>query len=148
MPRSNHRNAGLREGSNISTNLEHEWRIVDLAKSRWVLRIVERYEMHACCRSFSQPHRAAIPPSARCRATARIAPAIRRASSWVSEALKTDSTLPKKSTTLLARVGPSPGVRVRASQEIWLELALKLNRFESQTPALGKTASPGGQCRL
>jgi len=33
MPRSNHRNAGLREGGNISTNVEHEWRIVDLPKS-------------------------------------------------------------------------------------------------------------------
>ena len=60
----------------------------------------------------------------------------------MSEALKTDSTLPKKSTSLLARVGPSPGVRVRASHEIWLELALKLYGFESETAALGKTASP------
>src|SRR5712691_1981268 len=70
------------------------------------------------------------------------------ASSSVSEALRTDSMLPKNSTSLLARVGPSPGVRVRASHEIWLELALKLNGFESETAVLGKTASPGGQCRL
>lgn len=59
------------------------------------------------------------------------------ASSSVKEALDTPSTPPKNSTSRLARVGPNPGVKVKASHNIWL------GRFEagvadSETAALGK----------
>jgi len=37
----------------------------------------------------------------------------------VSVALSTLSTLPKNSTSRLERVGPRPGVRVKASHAIW-----------------------------
>src|SRR4051812_6299599 len=46
------------------------------------------------------------------------------ASSSVSDALNTPSTLPKNSTRRLARVGPRPGVSVSASHESWLGVAL------------------------
>jgi hypothetical protein len=44
----------------------------------------------------------------------------------VSVALSTPSTLPKNSTSRLDRVGPSPGVRVKASQAIWPGLAVEV----------------------
>lgn len=49
------------------------------------------------------------------------------ASSSISDALNTASMLPKNSTSRLPRVGPRPGVRVRASHESWFELAIRID---------------------
>src|SRR5260370_410848 len=55
------------------------------------------------------------------------------ASSSVSDALNTASMLPKNSTSRLPRVGPRPGVRVKASHESWFELAVGIDGLGSGT---------------
>src|SRR4051812_23534423 len=70
------------------------------------------------------------------------------ASSSVKDALNTPSTPPKNSTSRLARVGPKPVVKVKASHNV------RFGRFEaearsvdSETATLGKKP-PQQSCRL
>ena len=67
------------------------------------------------------------------------------ASSSLSDALKTRSTVPKNSTKRRDRVGPRPRVRVRASQRIWLESGWEVESFGSAAMmASGKEPSQDG----
>jgi hypothetical protein len=60
------------------------------------------------------------------------------ASSSVNVALNTCCTPAKNSTNRLARVGPSPGVRVSAGHKICWELTLDVEALVSETAASGK----------